>query len=307
MRQHVPRVVAGVERALQGRITHGEPGHIGGTILAQGDGWWVEDVICTLGPEDRAFEERHPGVAIGIVIAGTFHYRSTHGRELLTPGSLLLGNDDQCFECDHTGTAGDRTVAFRYAPWYFEQLAADGGLTSERAPFRASRVPALRQLGEVSARAAAAVMDPARTAWDELGVQVAMQAVRLASGLSSRRASSLPHDAERRVVATIRDIERDPASRLPLTRLAARAGLSPFHYLRTFQRVTGVTPHQFVLRTRLRDAATRLAVDASAKIADVARSAGFDDLSNFNHAFRAEFGVTPRQFGRPSRGADQSR
>jgi AraC-like DNA-binding protein len=52
------------------------------------------------------------------------------------------------------------------------------------------------------------------------------------------------------------------------------------------------------LRTRLRAAATRLASE-TARILDVALDAGFGDVSNFNRAFRAEFGVSPREFRRP--------
>jgi AraC-like DNA-binding protein len=58
-----------------------------------------------------------------------------------------------------------------------------------------------------------------------------------------------------------------------------------------------VTPHQYVLRARLREAATRLAADAS-KVLDVALDCGFGDVSNFNRSFRAEFGVAPRVFRR---------
>lgn len=67
------------------------------------------------------------------------------------------------------------------------------------------------------------------------------------------------------------------------------------HFLRTFERATGVAPHQYILRGRLRAAAQRLA-DAREKIVDVALDCGFADLSNFNRAFRAEFGVTPRAY-----------
>jgi AraC-like DNA-binding protein len=87
-------------------------------------------------------------------------------------------------------------------------------------------------------------------------------------------------------------IERHPDAGLTLAALARDAGLSPYHFLRTFERLTGATPHQYILRARLRDAALRLA-DAPGKIVDVALGCGFGDVSNFNRAFRAEFGVTP--------------
>jgi AraC-like DNA-binding protein len=88
-------------------------------------------------------------------------------------------------------------------------------------------------------------------------------------------------------------IETQAGTGLTLVRLAQEARLSPFHYLRTFESLTGVTPHQYVLRTRLRAAATRLATEP-ARILDVALDAGFGDVSNFNRAFRTEFGVSPR-------------
>ena len=50
-----------------------------------------------------------------------------------------------------------------------------------------------------------------------------------------------------------------------------------------------------VLRARLREAATRL-VDEPGKVLDIAFDSGFGDVSNFNRAFRTEFGVSPRGF-----------
>src|SRR5215510_7574977 len=50
--------------------------------------------------------------------------------------------------------------------------------------------------------------------------------------------------------------------------LAGTAKLSPFHFLRTFEDLTGVTPHQFVMRTRLRRAAMRLVMEP-ARILDI--------------------------------------
>jgi AraC-like DNA-binding protein len=80
-----------------------------------------------------------------------------------------------------------------------------------------------------------------------------------------------------------------------LQHLAKDAGLSPYHFLRTFTRLTGVTPHQFALRARLREAALRLS-RSDDRVIDIALDCGFGDVSNFNRAFRTEFGTSPRAY-----------
>jgi AraC-like DNA-binding protein len=87
---------------------------------------------------------------------------------------------------------------------------------------------------------------------------------------------------------------------LTLGSLAHEAGLSPYHFLRTFQHLTGVTPHQYILRARLREAAIRL-LAREEKVLDIALDCGFRDVSNFNRAFRAEFGITPLVYRRGQR------
>jgi len=263
-------------------------------VLAHGDGWSVSDVVCRSGPEDRPFEERHSCFSIAIVAAGTFEYRSAAGRELMTPGSLMLGSAGQSFECAHEHGVGDRCVAFWYAPAYFERLAADAGAKAPR--FRSLRVPPLRALSPLVARACAALGGPLGVSWEELGVRLAAHAVQLGGGLAPR-ANAAPPGAVARVARTVRRIEDQPDDALSLATLAREARLSPYHFLRTFERITGVTPHQYVLRARLRRAATRLATEAG-KILDLAFESGFGDLSNFNRAFRAEFGTSPRAYRR---------
>ena len=81
----------------------------------------------------------------------------------------------------------------------------------------------------------------------------------------------------------------------PLSDCARAANMSPYHFLRTFKNITGVTPHQWLLRARLRDAAQRLAM-SRAPVTEIALDVGFDDLSNFIRSFRAEFGLSPRQY-----------
>jgi AraC family transcriptional regulator len=56
-----------------------------------------------------------------------------------------------------------------------------------------------------------------------------------------------------------------------------------------------VTPHQYILRSRLREAALQLKTRSDDVIA-IALETGFRGLSNFNHAFHEEFGVNPTRF-----------
>jgi AraC family transcriptional regulator len=291
-------IAIALEEALTRRRENGQPGCTLPRVIARGRGWTVADVVCTCGPSDRPYEERHAGYSIAVVLAGSFQYRSPDGYALMTAGSLMLGNQGQCFQCEHEHGRGDRCVSFWYAPEQFERLAADAGVRT-RAVFPVPRLPPLRALASLVARAGLGVTGTTDISWEELAATLAAHTVRLATGTPGDHAG-LPRNAEARVSRALRIIDDDPHEELTLDLLADEAGLSPYHFLRTFERSTGITPHQYVLRARLRKAALRLA-DEAERITDVAFDCGFGDISNFNRAFRGEFGVSPRTFRRSLR------
>jgi AraC family transcriptional regulator len=291
------KIAVELKRALARRAEHGTRGRAEARLVASGDGWSVADVVCTSGPQDRPFEEQHTCYSIAMVVAGSFEYRSPRGRGLMTPGSLMLGNAGHCFECGHTHAEGDRCVAFWFTPDYFERIAAGTGVRGSIG-FRQARMPALPPLSPLVARAAAGAVGSTDVDWEELGVRLAVAALAANAG-AGELANGLPLNAAAKVTRSIRAIERRPDAELSLQALARGAGLSPYHFLRTFERLTGVTPHQYVMRARLRDAAVRL-VGEPAKIVDIALDSGFGDVSNFNRAFRAEFGVSPSRYRRPA-------
>jgi AraC-like DNA-binding protein len=99
-------------------------------------------------------------------------------------------------------------------------------------------------------------------------------------------------------------IDENCGEPLTLGDIATRADLSPWHFLKTFAKVVGVTPHQYLLRARLRAAARRLAGE-SQSVTEVAFDAGFADLSNFMRTFRRAAGMSPLQFRRLARGDQQ--
>jgi AraC family transcriptional regulator len=288
------KVAVKFERGPVHAVADKAPRRPEGRSLARGDGWAVSHVICTLGPRDRPFEERHTNISIAIVAAGTFQYRSAAGRELMTPGSLLLGNAGQTFECGHEHGIGDRCIAFSYTPDFFDCLLAGAGIRNIGADFKMQRVPALREFSPIIARTYAGLAGARDVSWEELGIELAVRAIQIASGFSPIRVVPQP-GAVARVTGVVRRMEQDAESPHSVRELARDAGLSPYYFLRTFHSVTGVTPHQYLRRVRLRQAATRLRIERK-KIVDIALDCGFDDISSFNRAFRAEFGVSPRAY-----------
>lgn len=269
--------------------------------IASGEGWSVADAMCSLGPNDRPFEEQHDHVSIAIVTGGSFQYRGSGagpGWELMTPGSLLLGSPGQLFECGHEHAHGDRCLAFRYSPPYFSSVIDDSA-RGRRDRFASLRLPPTRELSSVIAQACAARDRSAPGAdivWEELAVRLAVQAVQTDRGRGTCQ-SVVSAAALARVTGTVRFIEQNIDEALTLSNLAKVAELSSFHFLRTFEDLTGTTPHQYVIRMRLRRAGVRLLAE-SAKILDIALDTGFGDVSNFNRAFRTEFGMSPRAYRR---------
>ncbi|WP_063744695.1 helix-turn-helix transcriptional regulator [Paraburkholderia oxyphila] len=327
-------LATGLQHAIAQRAREGVARPPVVRTLAAGPGWQADDVVCTLGPADRPYEERHASACLAIVAAGSFGYRCGAGGtqggrlrgaarapELMTPGALMLGEPGACFECGHRHGAGDRCVSFHFDPAWLDEQAAAAGLAPGARRWSALRVPPLRALAPLVARACANVEALERgagvpAAWDELALALAVATLRTsacgkdvrASAQTMQAASSgSSASAAARVAATLRLVEETPDAPHTLASLAAAAGVSEFYFLRTFSAVAGVTPHQYLLRSRLRVAALRLLAGEGesdgaggrsgqgvAKIVDIALASGFNDLSNFNAAFRAEFGTSPR-------------
>jgi AraC family transcriptional regulator len=108
--------------------------------------------------------------------------------------------------------------------------------------------------------------------------------------------AGLPPHPERLVPRRIRRvtdyIRANLAADLAIGELAAQAGLSSFHFARVFRRETGETPHQFVTRLRLEEAA-RLLRATDHPVLQIAIAVGFENASHFSVQFKRDYGVTP--------------
>lgn len=94
------------------------------------------------------------------------------------------------------------------------------------------------------------------------------------------------------------------AGELSLAELAAQANLSPYYFSRLFKRSTGVSPHQYVVRERVRKA-KELLLRGGLPVAAVAREVGFADQGHLSRHTKRLLGATPGEIlaeGKAERG-----
>ncbi|MDQ1913464.1 AraC family transcriptional regulator [Paenibacillus sp. GD4] len=100
---------------------------------------------------------------------------------------------------------------------------------------------------------------------------------------------------DRRVSDICTYIRRNYARKLQADELARQAALSEGHMRAVFRQVMGMSPHQYILQTRIEKAKELLAA-SGLSLASIAELTGFEDLSHFVQMFRKREGVTPAAY-----------
>jgi AraC-like DNA-binding protein len=255
----------------------------------------VYDYRCTAGPDSKPFVEQHTSHSIAYVRKGSFGC-TKRGRSFeLVAGSLMVGHPGDEYVCSHDHhVCGDECLSFFLSPELVDEI---GGNTEVWRTGCAPPLPELMVLGEL---AQAAIGGRSDVGLDEVGHAMASRFVEVVSGRTQKPPQATARD-RRRAVETALWIDAHSHRAIELEDAAEQAGLSPFHFLRLFSNVLGVTPHQYLVRSRLRHAARFLA-DDDRPITDVAFDVGFGDLSNFVRTFHRAAGVSPLRFRQASRG-----
>ena len=255
----------------------------------------VLDYCCEARRGDPSYVEVYPAHSVSYVRAGTFCCHTRGKAYELVAGSLLVGYPGDEYRCTHDHHAGgDECLSFQLGPELVETIGDDRRVWRSGA---IAPMPNMMVLGELAQASAAGRSD---IALDEIAMVFTARFVEQISG-QSRSSSWMRSRDRRRAVEAALWIDTYAHEPVSLERAAREAGLSPFHFLRLFARVLGVTPHQYLVRSRLRRAA-RLLADDERSITDVALDVGFADVSNFVRTFRRAAGVSPRRFRQASRG-----
>jgi AraC-like DNA-binding protein/mannose-6-phosphate isomerase-like protein (cupin superfamily) len=235
----------------------------------------------------------------------------------------------------HTGGLGRGTgilsyLAVHLPPDVLAAAAAAQGIRGGRAPDFASVIihdpavgAALRRLDAVMRTAHdtnAAV--PARdgepvermddgAADDALSAAIGLLVRRHARPVSSASDTPPSPTREPNLVRIAREIIEDcyaENAQTSLRALARRAGVTPFHLVRIFTQTLGLSPHRYLVQTRIRRASEFLARGVPSSF--VAAMTGFVDQSHLTTQFKRYVGTTPASYQRcvgPSAHAETAR
>lgn len=255
----------------------------------------IVDYRCDAGPQDIPFVELHTRASLSYVRRGSFGCKALGCHRELIPGSFLVGYPGDEYTCTHEHhDGGDECLSI--------QLAADiaDELCGRSSTWRIGALPPVAELAVAAEFVQRAVARRDDIGVDEAGLALVARFIRMRRGLSYAP-QRLSASIRRRMVQSAEWLSANAAGRIDLAAAAARAGLSPFHFLRTFKAALGVSPHQFLLRTRLRVAAQRLLDEQDVPVTVIALEVGFEDLSNFVRTFHRAAGISPGAFRKLAR------
>lgn len=255
----------------------------------------VLDYRCIAGRCDKPYTEVHSCSSISYVRKGSFGCQ-VRGRSFeLVAGSVLVGHAGDEYLCTHDHhEGGDECLSFQLTPELVETFSGNAAV------WQVGSLPPLAELMVFGELAQAAASGYCTLGLDEIGMMLVNRFVDVVAR-RGRAVVKVSARDRRNAIEMALWIEQQTRRTINLETMALHAGLSPFHFLRVFSKVLGVTPHQYLLRSRLRQAA-RLLAEGDRPVTDVAFEAGFADLSNFVRTFHRAAGVSPGSFRHAAQG-----
>jgi AraC-like DNA-binding protein len=227
----------------------------------------------------------HEAYGLGAITSGVGRFRWRGGEHLAPRATLMLMNPEDI----HTGQAesGDGW-GYRMAYLDAEVLHALSGGPAWWFDAAVAHDP--QAAAEVAALIAGLWQAPEALGFDSqllLLVQALQRHACVAPG--APRA-----DAAMRFTPVLDFMRAHLGQSLSLEQLAAVAGLSPFHFLRSFKAQRHATPQQALMAMRLIEAKRRLARGMAP--AAVAAEVGLTDQAHLNRSFLRRYGVTPGRY-----------
>ncbi|MBI2840112.1 MAG: helix-turn-helix transcriptional regulator [Acidobacteria bacterium] len=273
-------------------------------IVADVGGVRVWDVSYARSPDLTVRRGQHRSRCVMIVRRGAFSYSARERTRVVGPGGILLGRSGEPYMVSQEFDETIQLTTIEYGAEVSGSEAVSRMTLDTAIQDRMLQSPVLAQSPRLEALHRLiwkSAMRPDRggslPAVANLVAAVAAEEADVVTGderrVHSRRSSRLW------VRAAMQSIEQQMTEPPGLAALARTFGLSQFHFLRAFQRHTGLTPHQYLIRARIRRAIALL-LETPLSEAQIATRVGFRALSQFSSGFHKCVGCTAGAYRRAS-------
>lgn len=258
--------------------------------------------IMQVAGSHRLWRWYHEVHAISVVHRGMAEYQYQQGSHTARPGDTLMMEPGEV----HADRRVEGPAAFRVlfmAPEVIARFREDEGSGATKMHLRVPRTSDATLFRSVTALHAALDRDPTPL---EAECRLAVVLNDVAQRFAEHAPRPILADPGAAALTRARDLlHASPGRAVSLDELAAAAGLSKFHLLRTFTKRFGLPPHTY--HTQLRIAIARSLLANGVPISRVALEAGFADQSHLTRHFARHMGLTPGAYVRNTRGTSSWR
>ncbi len=271
-------------------------------VLHEGDVYRILDFRCHCNICSLTDTEYNHNLCISFIRKGFFEYRTFRRKDEVHIGRILISKPGFEHTTRHIDNQPDITTVFEFKQSFFEKLKRE--YFPESSWFLQSNDMHAIMLScppdadylqhhimELIQR-----RKPDGLHVDELVMQL-LNKIMLKLG-NVTELPILPEKLKQNHLVTVeraREYMMDNFNEnISLNELAEHCFVSPFHFSRIFKGVLNISPHQYLLATRLNHA--RILLTSTEKpVNDIGFESGFNSLEHFVTAYKQQFKLTPSQ------------
>lgn len=237
----------------------------------------------------------HDAYQFDLVESGSRSFWTRDGPKLIGPGTITVIHPGETHSVACIGEKGSTFRTMHVSPAYLS-AALQTICLRQRFP----RFPFQIQSGD-----AALLFRQAHESLEVDGSAIAERALirflrEIVCKFSNGLVWSLDNEVDPRFRVAQMFIESNLTRNISLADISREIGMSKFHFLRGFSGALGVSPREYIIRSRIVRAREMLA--SGMTVAEVAYHLGFNDQSHFGRHFVRTVGLTPSAYARCVRG-----